>query len=451
MKSKHNKKRNSAFVYEALIREATVAILKKDSKRRQTAINLIRTHFKEDSLLRQDLECHRSLYENQNLDKDISEKILREAKITSRLIDPEALFKEQSALIYDVNKELESSVFGNFVPNYKTLASIARIFSDKTSPKDQVILENEIIKNMTNPSQKIITPDEIDEVVIRTFTEKFNNKYETKLLDEQKELLTYYISSFADNALELKAFLNEEIIRLKTQLKKAKNIEEIKNDSEMLKKAEQIADRLTTFSEHPIDDSVLLTVMKTQSLVKEIYSDGSIVRIGESPDDAVVRLELNVRKSMSGDLMIFDHGDIDIVLSAKNNKITAFPKETMNDLVYGAQNRLFAHLRKKGLVIADSIQGGAVYGAFEALMEEASSEELSTPKLALINISNFIDEERPYFESTEAIISMAEDELTHPDKEDSTELGEVPQRDTQGSIRRGYIRDPYSLSYLYTI
>jgi len=30
-------------------------------------------------------------------------------------------------------------------------------------------------------------------------------------------------------------------------------------------------------------------------------------------------------------------------------------------------------------------------------------------------------------------------------------LGEVPQRDEQGSIRPGYIRDPYSLSYLYTI
>ena len=176
-----------------------------------------------------------------------------------------------------------------------------------------------------------------------------------------------------------------------------------------------------------------------------------VVRIGAAADDAVVRLEMDIRKSMNGDLMIFDHGDIDIVLSTKNNKITVFPKETMNDLVYGAQNRLFAHLRKKGLVIADSIQAGAFFGSFEALMEEASSPDLSTPKLALINISNFIDEERPYFESTEAIISMADDELVHPDKADSTELGEVPQRDEQGSIRPGYIRDPYSLSYLYTI
>ena len=84
-------------------------------------------------------------------------------------------------------------------------------------------------------------------------------------------------------------------------------------------------------------------------------------------------------------------------------------------------------------------------------METASTEELSTPKMALINISNFIDEERPYFESTEAIVSMAEDEFLHPEKEDSTELGEVPHADEQGSIRQGFIRDPYSLSYLYTI
>ena len=59
-----------------------------------------------------------------------------------------------------------------------------------------------------------------------------------------------------------------------------------------------------------------------------------------------ITLELDIRKSLSGDLMIFDHADIDIVMSSKNNKITTFPKETMNDMVYGAQNRFFTFLRK---------------------------------------------------------------------------------------------------------
>ena len=46
---------------------------------------------------------------------------------------------------------------------------------------------------------------------------------------------------------------------------------------------------------------------------------------------------------------------------------------------------------------------------------------------------------------------MTDDEFTHPDKEDSTELGEVPQAAEKGSIRKGVIRDPYSLNYLYTL
>ena len=58
------------------------------------------------------------------------------------------------------------------------------------------------------------------------------------------------------------------------------------------------------------------------------------ITIKKGEESAVVTLEMNIRKALNGDLMIFDHGDIDIVLSSGTNKIVAFPKETMNDLVY---------------------------------------------------------------------------------------------------------------------
>ena len=175
------------------------------------------------------------------------------------------------------------------------------------------------------------------------------------------------------------------------------------------------------------------------------------IKIGKGATAPSVTLELDIRKSMNGDLMVFDHGDIDIVLSGTKNKVVAFPKETITDLAYGAQNRLFTYLQRRGLVIPESIQGGAFYGSLEATMESAYSDKLNTAKMALINISRFIDEERPYFESTEAIVSMTDDELAHPDNTDSTELGEVPQAVEKGSIRGGWVRDPYSLYYLYTI
>ena len=47
------------------------------------------------------------------------------------------------------------------------------------------------------------------------------------------------------------------------------------------------------------------------------------IKIGK-PNKGSVRLDLNVRRSMSGDLMIFDHGDIDIIVSAAKNKVITF-------------------------------------------------------------------------------------------------------------------------------
>jgi hypothetical protein len=209
------------------------------------------------------------------LDRLTCEKILREVKIQKRLIDPEGLFKQQTDLIRDVNTELSPTSFNNFVPNYKTLATIAQIFSDKISPKDQVILENVIIRNMgvLITEQKIQVP--VDKVLYQTFVNKFNSKYADELLDEQKELLGHYISSFMDNALQLKMFLNEEVMRLRVKLEEAKDADEIKSDKEMLNKTNQVIEKLDSYSNETISEEVLMTVMRTQALVKEIYNNGS--------------------------------------------------------------------------------------------------------------------------------------------------------------------------------
>jgi len=275
MKIRHNKKRNTAFVYEALVKEATVAILKNDAEKRDKAIKIIKKHFKPGSVLRKDLDCYRSLCENQNLDRLTAEKILKEVKLQKRLIDPTGLFKQQTKLVHDINKEVSPSVFKNFVPSYKSLATIMQIFSDKISPKDQVILENEIVQRMLVESKEVQHTEQIDSLVYKTFAAKFNERYDSNLLKEQKELLNYYVSSFADNGLELKIFMNEEISRLKQQLEKGKNIAELKKDNEMVNKTQKVIERLETFSKEDISNDVLLTVMKTQELVKEMYNDAN--------------------------------------------------------------------------------------------------------------------------------------------------------------------------------
>ena len=69
MKIKHNKKRNVAFVYEALIRAGTVAVINKDDKAKTKIFSVIKKHFSSNSELRKDLECYRSLYESQGISK----------------------------------------------------------------------------------------------------------------------------------------------------------------------------------------------------------------------------------------------------------------------------------------------------------------------------------------------------------------------------------------------
>ena len=83
-------------------------------------------------------------------------------------------------------------------------------------------------------------------------------------------------------------------------------------------------------------------------------------------DQKPVTIELNARRTLSGDIMIFDHEDIDIVIMKEKKKCLAFPKNEMSDRVYDSQDRLYRFLSKRGIVTPESIQGGNVYGSLEA-------------------------------------------------------------------------------------
>ena len=273
MKNKHNKKRNTAFVFESLIREATVSIIKGDIEHKDKVVDIIKSHFGANTELHRHLECYKSLYENQGVPIELGEKILSEAKMASRLIDPSRLFKQQTALIDDINKDLTPAVFNNFVPNYKTLATIDQILSRKASPKQCVMLEQEIVTNMSYKKENQATIEPIDTLTLNSFTKKFNEKYAQTLTEEQKTLLSCYITSFTDNSVELKTFLNEEVARLKSLLEKSKTDSVFEEDPEMHQKATTLIEKLDMLSGTVIDDKILLTVLKTQELAKEL-ADG---------------------------------------------------------------------------------------------------------------------------------------------------------------------------------
>ena len=162
-----------------------------------------------------------------------------------------------------------------------------------------------------------------------------------------------------------------------------------------------------------------------------------------------ITLELQARKTIDGNIMIFDHVDMDIVVMAGDKKkIIAFPKETLTEEVYRSQSRMFKYLAIYGLVDCSLIRGGNVHGALEAPLLESTEVDTTNVDLAIYNIHGFIKQEKPYEDFMEDYEEMVNGTYSDPDDQDSTELGEVPQAAEKGSIRPGYNYSPYWMSYM---
>ena len=156
---------------------------------------------------------------------------------------------------------------------------------------------------------------------------------------------------------------------------------------------------------------------------------------------------LEVRKSLDGNIMIFDHKDIDIVILTEEKKVVTFPKGQYSKHVYPSQDKLFNYLRREGVIQYDSIKGGNIFMSMEAII--VKSEEVNSIDATLYSISKFMIEEREIFEYEDNMEKQEEEELTEPTDADSTPLGEVPQEPRKGSIVPGV--NPYGLPGQYNM
>lgn len=273
-KMKHNKKRNTAFLYEVLVKELTKSVIKKESERKKNIVSILKEHFSKGTVLHSELSLYKGIHESRGLERKLAEKILFESKIEYDSFSKEEIFKEQSKLINKINKSLSPSVFSNFVSDYKNLATIAQIFNGPVPVKERVLLEETLIDNMCKDEEQKQEMVPVDNLVYKTFINKFNQKYVSGLLKEQKDLLTNYVISFSDNGLSLKMFLNEELERIKKVIAECSKIDEISNDKEMLKKTNKLLEKLELFKQKDFDQKMLGDLLKIQHFVNEAQING---------------------------------------------------------------------------------------------------------------------------------------------------------------------------------
>lgn len=273
IKFKHNKKKNTAFLYEVLVRLLTKSILDNNPVRQHDVKKVLKEFFRKGTALGKELKIYKDLCDLSGLDETTVLKVLKESKIEHAKLNNQTLIEEQARLVSKIKKAFGDETFHSFVPNYKYLASLSQIFNSEVSPKARVLLENDIVSSVSKEgkhSQKEYVP--MDSLVVKSFLKIFNEKYSV-LHNEQKKLLNEYVTSFSDSGVGLKVFLNEEIGRLKEEISKSLSVEEIKSSPELMSMTNDVMTLLERLKDREfIDEGYVGQVIKTQSLIREINS-----------------------------------------------------------------------------------------------------------------------------------------------------------------------------------
>lgn len=275
MKFKHNKKRNTAFLFEALIKEMAKSVVENNDERQVKIARIVKRHFQKRGVLYKDLQTYKTLMNLKEAEEGFAKRILSEVRRDRDRLNRGRVFTEQSKLIKRINVELGQDVYTNFVPNYKTMATIAQLFSENVPAEEKILLEDRILEEMTRAELKTEKEimEHIDSIAYKTFTNKFNKTYAGKLHEEQQKVVSRYIFSVSDNGVSLKTYLNEEIERLRDRVNASLELNEVKADQNMVEKTKKVLDFLNSLKDTKLDETTIKKVMQIQELVREVESN----------------------------------------------------------------------------------------------------------------------------------------------------------------------------------
>ena len=264
MKFSHNKKRNTAFIYEILVVELSKASMAGLGEKRNKLVTLLKEYFSKGKILKRDLDIYKSFDDVSELDDDMISKLIQEAKSQYTRLNRKKVFEQQTLLIDNINKNFGSFVWSNFVRDYKKLATVNQTLNKTESPKKQILIEKKLHGLLVDKQEEKEQFPNVNNLAVKTFIKKFNEEYNKTLTEEQKLLLEKYIMSSSSGEVEFKMHFYGEVDRLKIALK------ERLNENSSSDKIQKIIDRMDSYNTRQLDKNLIAEVMKIQSLVNEI-------------------------------------------------------------------------------------------------------------------------------------------------------------------------------------
>ena len=283
-KVKHNKIRNTGLLFEFLLRQITSDVLNKDQNSK--AVSIVKQRFNENTELGKELALYNILITKKFKSDTKADYFINEVMKTRSDLNNSILRREKYNLIKEIQSNYNLQKFmSSKVPNYKTYASIYKLFEYNTlSPDEKTESFFNIVEHVTTKDNNIrlsetvrTLPDDEDLRILtyKTLLEKFNQKY-TKLSGAQKNLLREYINNVS-NTNSLKDTLIDIVKGLKEDLKThSKNLKDKVVKIKMTEALKSINEFCgLNDKSNVVKDEYVIQTMRYLELVKEVKKSGN--------------------------------------------------------------------------------------------------------------------------------------------------------------------------------
>jgi hypothetical protein len=143
-------------------------------------------------------------------------------------------------------------------------------------------------------------------------------------------------------------------------------------------------------------------------------------------------IELQISKTLDGNLLINDHKYMDIVVVPSEGRIVTMPKPYAEKDVYDYQKDLMYYLFKSGISNAMAPEGGPFIGMMET--NYPLDSEVDPLQASLLMISEYIAKTAADEMVADEYDENIEDNFVDPPDTKTTEYGEIkPYQDTPGA------------------
>ena len=272
MARNHNKKRNVGLIYEQLLRQMSVCLVEKDEKKLKIVKNILTKHFKPGTELYKEFRLFNALAKTTLPSESLATRVLGEARRAAQESNSKNLSREKSALIKEINCNLNDSQFYNQkIPLYREYATIQVLLNDWRSGSNiKRIAEYEtkvyemLLKEKKDLNLKDQSNQSINKLTVKLMLEKFNKKYNQFLNEEQVKIIKNYV--FFTNE-EMNSYLEGLKVSTIAELHRYRK----KCDNEvLLEKIEKVIENINFLNESTTEDDSIAKFLLISKLKEEI-------------------------------------------------------------------------------------------------------------------------------------------------------------------------------------